>query len=89
MHGSLLEEVLRTSQSAYRQDMSWAEYPEEEEFIALGLRCRLATPLLLGARSIGMLSLVRREPEVEWLDGFGDSREIQDRATALVHDKVP
>ena len=63
VHGSLLEEVLRTSQAAYRRDMSWAEYPEEEEFIALGLRCRLATPLLLGARSIGMLSLVRREPE--------------------------
>jgi len=63
VHGSLLEEVLRTSQAAYRRDMSWAEYPEEEEFIALGLRCRLATPMLLGARSIGMLSLVRREPE--------------------------
>jgi K+-sensing histidine kinase KdpD len=63
VHGSLLEEVLRTSQATYRRDMSWAEYPEEEEFIALGLRCRLATPLLLGARSIGMLSLVRREPD--------------------------
>ena len=63
VHGSLLEEVLRTGQTAYRRDMSWAEYPEEEEFIALGLRCRLATPMLLGARSIGMLSLVRREPE--------------------------
>ena len=63
VHGSLLEEVLRTNQSAYRRDMSWAEYPEEEEFIALGLRCRLATPLLLGAKSIGMLSLVRREPD--------------------------
>jgi signal transduction histidine kinase len=63
VHGSLLEEVLRTGQTTYRRDMSWAEYPEEEEFIALGLRCRLATPLLLGARSIGMLSLVRREPD--------------------------
>jgi signal transduction histidine kinase len=63
VHGSLLEEVLRTGQTAYRRDMSWAEYPEEDEFIALGLRCRLATPLLLGARSIGMLSLVRREPD--------------------------
>ena len=27
-----------------------------------GLRCRFATPLLLGAHAIGMLSLVRREP---------------------------
>jgi signal transduction histidine kinase len=61
--GSLLEEVLRTNQTAYRRDMSWAEYPEEEEFLALGLRCRLATPLLQGARAIGMLSLVRREPD--------------------------
>ena len=41
--------------------MTAADYPEEDEFLALGLHCRLATPLLQGARSIGMLSLVRRE----------------------------
>jgi signal transduction histidine kinase len=41
--------------------MRGADYPEEDEFLALGLHCRLATPLLLGARSIGMLSLVRRD----------------------------
>ena len=39
-----------------------ADYPEEDEFLALGLHCRLATPLLQGARAIGMLSLVRRSP---------------------------
>jgi signal transduction histidine kinase len=60
--GTLLEDVLRTNRTVYRRDMSSADYPEEEEFLALGLRCRLATPLLQGARSIGMLSLVRREP---------------------------
>jgi signal transduction histidine kinase len=43
--------------------MESAEFPEEDEFLALGLRCRLATPLLAGARAIGMLSLVRREPD--------------------------
>ncbi|MDP9232546.1 MAG: HAMP domain-containing histidine kinase [Actinomycetota bacterium] len=63
IHGSLLEELLRTNQTVYRRDMQGADYPEEEELLALGLRCRLATPLLQGARSIGMLSLVRREPE--------------------------
>src|SRR5439155_16146719 len=63
IHGSLLEELLRTNQTIYRRDMQSADYPEEDEFLALGLRCRLATPLLQGARSIGMLSLVRREPE--------------------------
>jgi signal transduction histidine kinase len=63
IHGTLLEDLLRTNQSVYRRDMTTADYPEEEEFLALGLRCRLATPLLLGPRAIGMLSLVRREPD--------------------------
>ena len=60
VHGTLLEDLLRTNQTVYRRDMSSADYPEEDEFLALGLRCRLATPLLQGARAIGMLSLVRR-----------------------------
>jgi signal transduction histidine kinase len=62
IHGSLLEELLRTNRSVYRRDMGDADYPEEEYFLGLGLRCRLATPLLQGPRAIGMLSLVRREP---------------------------
>jgi signal transduction histidine kinase len=61
--GTLLEELLRTNKAVYRRDMQQAEYPEEEEFRDLGLRCRFATPLLQGARSIGMLSLIRREPD--------------------------
>jgi signal transduction histidine kinase len=63
IHGTLLEVVLRTNQGVYRRDMSEPDYPEEEEFLALGLRCRLATPLLQGTRAVGMLSLVRREPD--------------------------
>jgi signal transduction histidine kinase len=62
LQGSLLEELLRTNRAVYRRDMSPARYPEEEEFLELGLRCRFAAPLLLGARTVGMLSLVRREP---------------------------
>ena len=62
IHGTLLEDLLRTNQTIYRHDMSAADYPEEDEFLALGLRCRLAAPLLQGARAIGMLSLVRKEP---------------------------
>jgi signal transduction histidine kinase len=67
VRGSLLEEVLRTNQTVYRRDMSGADYPEEDEFLALGLHCRLAAPLLQGARSIGMVSLVRHET-----DAFSD-----------------
>jgi signal transduction histidine kinase len=61
VHGTMLEELLRTNQTIYRRDMSGADYPEEDDFLALGLHCRLAAPLLQGARAIGMLSLVRRE----------------------------
>ncbi len=61
IRGSLLEEVIRTNQAVYRRDMLEADHPEEEELLALGLRCRLGTPLLLGTRTLGMLSLVRRE----------------------------
>ena len=61
--GTLLEEILRTGQPAYRRDMQQPGYPEEERFKELGLRSRFVTPLFLGARTIGMLSLVRREPD--------------------------
>jgi signal transduction histidine kinase len=60
--GTLLEEILRQGQPAYRRDMLEPRYPEEERFRELGLRCRYVTPLFLGARTIGMLSLVRRSP---------------------------
>jgi K+-sensing histidine kinase KdpD len=60
--GTLLEEILRRGQAVYRRDMIEPGYPEEERFQELGLRSRYVTPLSLGARTIGMLSLVRREP---------------------------
>ena len=63
IQGSLLEKVLRENQAVYRRDMVGAEYPEEQDFLALGLRCRLATPLIMGTKSIGMLSLVRNQPD--------------------------
>lgn len=59
--GSLLEEVLR-GQLVYREDMGDRRHPEEDELLNLGLRCRVAAPLLLGPRAIGMLSVSRREP---------------------------
>ncbi len=61
--GSVLADVLRTGQPVYRKDMAEPSHPEEERFLELGLRCRLTAPLLSGAEAIGMLSLVRREPD--------------------------
>ena len=77
IQGTLLEEILRTGQPAYRRDMQDPQYPEEERFRELGLRSRFVTPLFRGARTIGMLSLVRREPnaftdeETELVDLLG------------------
>ena len=64
---SILEEILATGQPVYRRDMQDAEYPEEQEFDRFGLRCRIVAPLLVGARAIGMISVVRFQP-----DSFSD-----------------
>jgi signal transduction histidine kinase len=58
---TLLADVLRTGQPVYREDMTDERYSEEPEFVELGLRCRIAAPLLQGPRAVGMISLVRRE----------------------------
>jgi len=59
--GSVLDAVLE-GQTVYREDMQDLRYPEEAELLALGLRSRLVTPLLVGPRPIGMISFVRSEP---------------------------
>lgn len=58
---TVLGEIMRNGQPVYREDMSDRRYAEEDEFVDLGLRCRIAAPLLQGPRAIGMISLVRRE----------------------------
>ena len=61
MRGSVLEDVLK-GQPVLRQDMADVRYPEEQVLLDLGLRSRLVAPLLVGARAIGMLAIVREEP---------------------------
>jgi signal transduction histidine kinase len=58
---TLLGEILRTGLPTYREDMSDARYPEEREFLELGLRSRIVAPLLQGPTTVGMISLVRRD----------------------------
>jgi signal transduction histidine kinase len=75
--GSLLQEVTTRGQVVYREDMKDVRYPEEEEFLELGLRCRLAAPLIVGPRNVGMISLVREQPrsfipdEIEFVSLLG------------------
>jgi GAF domain-containing protein len=58
--GTLLEEALVSTLPLYRPRLDGMRYPEEQEFIRLGLGSRVAAPLLTGARAAGMLSLLRR-----------------------------
>jgi signal transduction histidine kinase len=60
---SLIADVVSQGQTFYRRDMEERRYVEEAALLELGLRCRVAAPLLLGARAIGLLSLSRREPD--------------------------
>jgi signal transduction histidine kinase len=60
--GSVLEEVLE-GKLVYRATMQPPRYPEEEELLALGLHSRVLAPLQVGPRTIGMLGLVRAEPD--------------------------
>jgi signal transduction histidine kinase len=62
IEGSVLESVLR-GQVVYRRDMSDERFPEESHLVRLGLRSRLVAPLLLGARSVGALSIVREQSD--------------------------
>jgi signal transduction histidine kinase len=61
--GSVVEDVVKSGQTIYRQDMSEPMYDEESEFLALGLHSRVFAPLLTGAETIGAISVVRREAE--------------------------
>jgi signal transduction histidine kinase len=58
IEGSLLEQVLE-GRMIVRRDLGGRDYPADERLLALGLRSEVVTPLLLGARTIGMLSLSR------------------------------
>jgi signal transduction histidine kinase len=64
--GALIETVMGTGETVYRRDMSDHKHSEEVTLTEIGLRSRIAAPLLLGVRPIGMLAILRREP-----DAFG------------------
>jgi signal transduction histidine kinase len=60
--GSLVDQVLQTGQPVYRADASDLRGPEDERLLERDVHSLVAAPLVVGARAIGMLSLVRREP---------------------------
>jgi signal transduction histidine kinase len=62
LENNLLADVVARGQTVYRRDMTKPEYAEESRLVELGVRSRIAAPLLIGARTIGLVSLGRREP---------------------------
>jgi signal transduction histidine kinase len=61
--GALIEVVMRTGETVYRRDLAERLYPEEEALLGLGLRSRIVAPLLVGARPIGILVVLRNRPD--------------------------
>src|ERR671936_51270 len=81
--GSVLEEIM-AGRTVVRRDMRDPAYPEEEVLLELGLQSRLAAPLLLGARPIGMLSIQRYD-----VDAFSpDEIELSSLLAHLVDESV-
>jgi signal transduction histidine kinase len=60
--GSVLEHVLE-GEIVVRRDLEDRDYPEDELLLGLGLRSEVVAPLLLGARTTGMLSVSRSTPD--------------------------
>jgi signal transduction histidine kinase len=63
VQGSVVEEVLQTGRYVYRGDLSGPRFSEEQRLVEHGVRSLLGAPLFAGAEGIGMLALVRREPD--------------------------
>jgi signal transduction histidine kinase len=59
---NLLADLVTHGQTMYRHDMSQRKYAEEEWLTSLGIYSRVAAPLFVGARTIGMISVGRRQP---------------------------
>ncbi|MFL6014459.1 MAG: GAF domain-containing protein, partial [Gaiellaceae bacterium] len=74
--GSIFD-VVASGRTVYRRDLSEPQHPEEEDLLALGLRSRLAAPLLVGSSAVGLISFSRRDAdafnsvEVELVSLFG------------------
>ena len=60
---NLLAELVAHGQTVYRRDLNRDDYAEEAQLLELGLRSRVAAPLLVGARTIGLISVGRGTPD--------------------------
>jgi len=62
LEGSVLEQVL-DGRIVVRRNLEDREFAEDELLVELGLRSEVVAPLLLGARTIGMLSVSRAKAD--------------------------
>jgi signal transduction histidine kinase len=63
LENNVLPQVVAAGRTVYRRDISEPQYAEEAILLELGVRSRVAAPLLAGARAIGLISLCRAEPD--------------------------
>jgi K+-sensing histidine kinase KdpD len=61
LEGSLMAELLDDPRTIVREDMVDSPYWEERALVEAGLRSRVVAPLVLAGRTLGMISVSRRE----------------------------
>jgi signal transduction histidine kinase len=77
LENNLVAEIVAHGQTVYRADMSQRQYAEEAWLLDVGIHSRVAAPLLMGARAIGLISVGRAEahafsePEIELVSLLG------------------
>ena len=93
---NLLADVIKRGQTVVRGDMaSDPRYAEEAQLVELGVRTRVAAPLLAGARTIGLISVGRREPnsfsehEIELMGAAGAARRLRGAEHPCVRERAP
>ncbi|HEX3806003.1 MAG TPA: ATP-binding protein [Gaiellaceae bacterium] len=63
LEDNLLTQIVERGQTVYRRDMNAPEWAEERWMSDIGLRSRVVAPLLVGARAIGLISVVRADAD--------------------------
>jgi signal transduction histidine kinase len=64
VEGTILERLLEDPRTIVRNDLDTnAQYPEERELAAAGLRSRVVAPLTAAGRTLGMISVSRSEAD--------------------------
>jgi signal transduction histidine kinase len=63
LENNVLADIVATGHTIYRSDMTTPAFAEESRLVEVGVRSRVVAPLVVGARTFGVISVGRAEPD--------------------------